>query len=64
MPDYLRVTKKEETKFNILHRFHPETKIIKGIGGELKIKRKITPFLEQVYSRKVKAIIVLYNNRL
>lgn len=52
MPDYLWVTKKEETKFDILHRFHPETKIIKGIGGELKIKRKITPFLEQVYSKK------------
>jgi predicted site-specific integrase-resolvase len=58
--DYQR----EKSQVGILDRFYPETEIIKKIGNGLNFERKSLSLLNQVYLRKVKEIIVVYNDRL
>jgi predicted site-specific integrase-resolvase len=53
-----------ERQVKILDRLYPRTAIIKDIGSGLNFKRKSISLLDGVYSREVKEIIVLYNDRL
>jgi predicted site-specific integrase-resolvase len=53
-----------ERQVEILDKLHPVTAIIKYIGSGLNFKRKSLSVLNRVYSREVKEIIVLYNDRL
>jgi predicted site-specific integrase-resolvase len=57
--------RREKSQVGILDRFYPGIAIIKNIGRGLNFRKKeFISLLVQVYSEKIKEIIVFHNDRL